>query len=85
MKAIYIQQHEVADLKVSELPKPALSGSDDVLVKVEASGINPSLNYSAGKVPAHNARNPGCTVAVNPNYCSCHLLVFTIFDPSKWG
>ncbi len=42
MKAIYIQQHGVAaDLKVSEVPKPSVIG-DAVLVRVEASGINPS-------------------------------------------
>jgi NADPH2:quinone reductase len=42
MKAIYIQKHgAVADLKVSEVPKPSITG-DQVLVKIEASGINPS-------------------------------------------
>jgi NADPH2:quinone reductase len=42
MKAIYIQQHgAVADLKVSEVPKPAITG-DQLLVKIEASGLNPS-------------------------------------------
>ena len=42
MKAIYILQHgPTADLKVSDVPKPAISG-DEVLVKVEAAGINPS-------------------------------------------
>src|SRR5450432_620056 len=43
MKAIYIQQHgAIADLKVSDVPKPSVSGDDEMLVKVEASGINPS-------------------------------------------
>jgi len=43
VKAIYIQQHgAVADLKVSEVAKPSVSGDAEVLVKVEASGINPS-------------------------------------------
>ncbi len=43
MEAIYIQQHgAVADLKVSEVAKPLVSGDAEVLVKVEASGINPS-------------------------------------------
>jgi NADPH2:quinone reductase len=42
MKAIYIQQHgAIADLKVSDVPKPSITG-DQVLVKIEASGINPS-------------------------------------------
>jgi NADPH:quinone reductase-like Zn-dependent oxidoreductase len=43
VKAIYIRQHgAVHDLKVSEVPKPSVSG-DEVLVKVEASGIMWSL------------------------------------------
>ena len=42
MKAINIQQHgAIADLKVSEVPKPSTTG-DQVLVNIEASGINPS-------------------------------------------
>jgi NADPH:quinone reductase len=42
MKAIYIQQHgAVADLKVTDVPAPSIK-SGEVLVKVEASGINPS-------------------------------------------
>lgn len=42
MRAIYIRQHgAVADLKVSDVPAPSI-GADDVLVRVEASGINPS-------------------------------------------
>jgi NADPH:quinone reductase len=42
MKAIYIRQHgPIADLRVSEVPKPSPK-SDEVLVKVEASGLNPS-------------------------------------------
>jgi NADPH:quinone reductase len=43
MQAIYIRQHgPIADLKVSEIPKPTPKGGDEVLVRVEASGINPS-------------------------------------------
>lgn len=42
MRAIYITKHGAVDaLKVSEVPKPAI-GAGDVLVRVEASGINPS-------------------------------------------
>jgi NADPH:quinone reductase len=42
MKAIYIQQHgAIADLKVTDVPAPSIK-SGEVLVKVEASGINPS-------------------------------------------
>jgi NADPH:quinone reductase len=42
MKAIYIQHHgAVADLKISDVPNPSIT-SDQVLVKIEASGINPS-------------------------------------------
>jgi NADPH:quinone reductase len=42
MWAIYITQHGAVDaLKVSEVPKPTI-GAGDVLVRVEASGINPS-------------------------------------------
>jgi NADPH2:quinone reductase len=42
MKAIYIEHHgAIEDLKVSEVPVPSI-GSGDVLVKIEASGINPS-------------------------------------------
>ena len=42
MKAIYIQQHgAVADLRISEVPRPSING-DQVLVRIEASGINPS-------------------------------------------
>jgi NADPH2:quinone reductase len=42
VEAIYIEQHgAVADLKVSEVPKPSITG-DQALVKIEASGINPS-------------------------------------------
>lgn len=55
MKAIYIQQHTnaIADLKVSEVPKPSISGNGEVLVKIEASGINPSdLGSVQGRFPA---------------------------------
>jgi len=42
MKAIYIDHHSSLDeLKVSEIPVPSI-GPNDVLVKVEAAGINPS-------------------------------------------
>ena len=42
MKAIYIKQHgAVSDLKVSEVAIPAI-GPDEVLVEIEAAGINPS-------------------------------------------
>ncbi|HXW56333.1 MAG TPA: zinc-binding alcohol dehydrogenase family protein [Candidatus Cybelea sp.] len=43
MQAVYIRQHgPIADLKVSEIPKPSPRGGDELLVRVEASGINPS-------------------------------------------
>jgi NADPH:quinone reductase len=42
VKAIYIQQHgSPTDLKVSEVLKPSIN-SNEVLVKIAASGINPS-------------------------------------------
>jgi NADPH:quinone reductase-like Zn-dependent oxidoreductase len=42
MKTLYIEKHGgVPDLRVSDIPVPAIS-SGEVLVKVEASGINPS-------------------------------------------
>jgi NADPH:quinone reductase-like Zn-dependent oxidoreductase len=42
MKALYIEKHgAIDDLKVSEVPRPSI-GPNDVLVKVEAAGINPS-------------------------------------------
>jgi NADPH2:quinone reductase len=42
MRAIYIQRHgQVADLKVSDVPAPSINAGE-VLVQVEASGINPS-------------------------------------------
>ena len=42
MKAIYIQQHgAVSNLKVSDVPTPKLKPGE-VLVRVEAAGINPS-------------------------------------------
>ena len=42
MKAIYIEEHgSVRDLRVSEIPVPAIEPGE-VLVRVEASGINPS-------------------------------------------
>lgn len=42
MKAIYIERHgSVADLKISEIPVPAPK-TGEVLVKIEAAGINPS-------------------------------------------
>ena len=52
MKAIYIDHHGPPDdLKVSDIPKPSV-GPTDVLVKVEAAGINPSdVSSVAGKFP----------------------------------
>src|SRR5277367_5399491 len=52
MKAIYIEHHgAIEDLKVSEVPVPSI-GSGDVLVKIEASGINPSdLGSVLGRFP----------------------------------
>jgi NADPH2:quinone reductase len=42
LKALYIEKHgNVSDLKVSDIPVPAIKPGE-VLVKVEASGINPS-------------------------------------------
>ncbi len=53
MKAIYIEGHgSIADLKISEIPIPAVQPGD-VLVKVEASGVNPSDVASVlGRFPA---------------------------------
>jgi NADPH:quinone reductase len=52
MKALYIQQHgDIANLKVSDVPTPSIK-SGEVLVKVEAAGINPSDLVSVqGKFP----------------------------------
>lgn len=52
MHAIYIQKHgAVQDIKVSEVPAPSVKPGD-VLVKVEAAGINPSdLASVEGKFP----------------------------------
>lgn len=52
MKAVYIEKHAgVGDVKVSEVAKPRVSG-EDVLVRVEAAGINPSDVASVeGKFP----------------------------------
>lgn len=42
MKAIYIQKHgPVSEVKVSEIPRPSIKPGE-VLVKIEAAGINPS-------------------------------------------
>ena len=42
MKAVYIEKHgNVSELRVSDIPVPAINPGE-VLVKVEASGINPS-------------------------------------------
>lgn len=47
MKAVYIQQHgTIGDLKVSDIAAP-LPNTGEVLVKVEAAGINPSDLVSA--------------------------------------
>jgi NADPH2:quinone reductase len=53
MKAICIQQHgAVADLKVTDIPAPSIKPGE-VLVKIEASGINPSDVASVlGRFPA---------------------------------
>jgi NADPH2:quinone reductase len=53
MKAIYIEHHgAIEDLRASEVPVPSI-GSGDVLVKIEASGINPSdLGSVLGRFPA---------------------------------
>ncbi len=53
MKAIYIEHHgSVEDLRPSEVPVPSI-GSGDVLVKIEASGINPSdVGSVLGRFPA---------------------------------
>jgi len=52
MKAIYIEKHGPPDdLAVSEVPKPSL-GPGEVLVRIEAAGINPSDVASVeGKFP----------------------------------
>ncbi len=52
MKALYIEKHgAIDDLKVSEVPCPSI-GPNDVLVKVEAAGINPSdLGSVQGRFP----------------------------------
>jgi NADPH:quinone reductase len=44
MRALYIHQHgRVADLEVGDVPVPVLNrDADEVLVRIEASGINPS-------------------------------------------
>jgi NADPH:quinone reductase len=42
MKAVYIEKYgDIRDLKVSEIPVPALKAGE-VLVKVQAAGVNPS-------------------------------------------
>jgi NADPH:quinone reductase len=52
VNAIYIRQHgPISDLRVSDIPMPSV-GPADVLVKVEAAGINPSDLVSVqGKFP----------------------------------
>ena len=52
MKAIYIEQHGTIDgLKVRDVPKP-VTKPGNVLVKIEAAGINPSdLASFQGKFP----------------------------------
>jgi NADPH:quinone reductase-like Zn-dependent oxidoreductase len=48
MRAIYIRQHGApADIKISDVPVPSI-GPGEVLVRVEASGINPSDVASLG-------------------------------------
>lgn len=53
MKAIYIRQHgDVGDLQASEVPEPSI-GPGEVLVRIAASGINPSDVASVrGRFPA---------------------------------
>jgi NADPH:quinone reductase len=53
MRALYISQHgPVADLKIDDVPVPTLNKKDEVLVAVEAAGINPSDVVSVeGKFP----------------------------------
>ncbi|HEY6330072.1 MAG TPA: zinc-binding alcohol dehydrogenase family protein [Blastocatellia bacterium] len=52
MRAVQIKEHgSVADLVVSDVAMPSL-GPDDVLVKIEASGINPSdVSSVRGRFP----------------------------------
>lgn len=52
MKALYIQQHgDISSLKVSEVPVPSIKPGQ-VLVQVEAAGINPSdLGSVQGRFP----------------------------------
>ena len=52
MKAIFIRQHgDTADLKASDVEVPAI-GPDEVLVKVEAAGVNPSdVGSAMGRFP----------------------------------
>lgn len=53
MKALYIRQHgAVANLKVSEVPMPPVK-SGEVLVRIEAAGINPSdVTSVEGRFPS---------------------------------
>ena len=52
MKAIFISQHgETAGLKASDVEVPSI-GADEVLVKVEAAGVNPSdVGSAMGRFP----------------------------------
>ncbi len=52
MKALYIQQHgDISSLKVSDVPVPSIKPGE-VLVQVEAAGINPSdLGSVQGRFP----------------------------------
>lgn len=72
MKAVYIQQHgELKDLKVSEVPMPSIKPGE-VLVKVEASGINPSDlasvrgRFAHGVLPRIVGRDFAGTVVQGP-------------------
>ncbi len=72
MRALYIQQHgAIADLKISDVPPPSLSNSD-VLVRVAASGINPSDvgsvegRFSIGVLPRIVGRDFAGTVVKGP-------------------
>lgn len=72
MRAIYIQQHgPIANLKVSDVPVPSIS-ANEVLVRVEASGINPSDaasvegRFSHGVLPRIVGRDFAGTIVQGP-------------------
>ena len=57
MKAVYIQQHgTIDDVKAVEVPTPSIKDGE-VLVKIEASGINPSdIASIEGRSPSQSCR-----------------------------